>query len=57
MDGFAIRGTSEFYTIKAKQMAGQLQSIQAADGDCVYVTTGAAVPEGFDTVIPIEDVT
>lgn len=38
-------------------MAGSIVPIEANEGDCVYITTGAAVPIGFDTVVPIEDVT
>ncbi|OGX06139.1 MAG: hypothetical protein A2Z88_04425 [Omnitrophica WOR_2 bacterium GWA2_47_8] len=62
MDGVAIRfvayqrGTRAF-TVKGTQAAGQpplAKNFQ--DSDCVEIMTGAAVPAGFDCVVPVENV-
>lgn len=57
MDGFAIsigeHSMQDLYQIKSRQLAGEtlLSSAPVDKTDCVYITTGAAVPTGYDTVI------
>jgi molybdopterin molybdotransferase len=59
MDGFAVRHAAlaagrRRFTITARQAAGEPAATLAADGDCVWIMTGAALPAGADTVVPIE---
>lgn len=59
MDGFAIQGVPKSieagYTIVGASYAGHLFSGKVNHGEAVRITTGAALPKGTDTVIPIED--
>jgi molybdopterin molybdotransferase len=61
MDGFAINGVPEFIetglAIIGASYAGHPFSGTVKAGEVVRITTGAALPEGTDTVIPIEDAT
>ena len=63
MDGFAV----QFKTTDVKQplevvdkifagkaISQELQNIQNANNKCVYITTGASLPNWCDSVIPIE---
>ncbi len=62
MDGIAVRhdalsaGQQEFHII-GTQAAGEEPLRLNQDGDCIEVMTGAALPEGADTIIRYEDVT
>lgn len=62
MDGIAIKfadfesGKREFQ-VKAIQAAGDKPVARLGHGECVQIMTGAAVPDGADTVIPIELIT
>jgi molybdopterin molybdotransferase len=60
MDGFALRANgsaiaagSEF-AIDGEQAAGD--AARAARGEACEIMTGARMPEGFDSVVPVEDV-
>lgn len=56
MDGIAIRhDTSRTrYRLAGTQLAGQAAMALAASDDCLEVMTGAMLPEGTDTVVPVE---
>ena len=60
MDGFAISGVPENtevgLTIVGASYAGHPFSGSVGSGEAVRITTGAALPDGADTVIPLEDV-
>ena len=60
MDGFALRANgnaiaagSEF-AIDGEQAAGD--AARAARGEACEIMTGARMPDGFDSVVPVEDV-
>jgi molybdopterin molybdotransferase len=59
MDGFAIHGVpaniETGHTIVGASYAGHLFSGTVKHGEAVRITTGAVLPEGTDTVIPVED--
>jgi len=60
MDGFALAGSQ----LRAGQplrlrvagtaFAGKAWSGEVGDGDCVKIMTGAIMPKGLDTVVPLE---
>ncbi|GEN13591.1 molybdopterin molybdenumtransferase MoeA [Neoasaia chiangmaiensis] len=55
MDGIAIRhGDVRSFHIHGTQRAGAPVGRLVADDSCLNVTTGAILPEGSDTVVPIE---
>jgi molybdopterin molybdotransferase len=60
MDGFAFRHdeakdpASEFRVV-ATIAAGEWRAVSLGPRDCVAIMTGAPVPDGADTVIPIEE--
>jgi molybdopterin molybdotransferase len=57
MDGIAVRHAEPFartYRNAGLQLAGAPGQALAAAGDCLEVTTGAVLPPGCDTVIPVE---
>ncbi len=60
MDGFAIKGGLEEidsgFSIVGASYAGHPFSGKVGSGKAVRITTGAAVPIGTDTVIPLENV-
>ncbi len=60
MDGFALAGGPELsglaLTIIGASYAGHLFAGRVQPGQAVRITTGACLPEGADTVVPIEDV-
>ena len=61
MDGIAIAGNSlgngtREFSIAGTQAAGQEQQQLPTQDACLEVMTGAVMPEGTDTVIPIERV-
>lgn len=57
VDGFAIRWDDVAASVPTslhvlgEQFAGRSDSFVAQPGTCVLVTTGASVPEGYDTVV------
>jgi len=60
MDGWAVRGT-DLQAAKAvtldeigAALAGREFTGKVAPGECVRITTGAVMPHGCDTVIPME---
>lgn len=60
MDGYAVRwadidGVSARLQLVGEQFAGLVQAHQIGQGQCVRVTTGAALPKGSDTVVVKED--
>ncbi len=59
MDGFAFAAdslkTSENLPIVGAAFAGQPYSQRLKPGESIGITTGAPLPDGADTVIPIED--
>ena len=60
MDGIAIKYSTalhnETFEIKNIQAAGDRPVKIVEKGQCIQVMTGACVPKGLDTVIPIEEV-
>ncbi len=58
MDGIAIRygdGSRRRFRIAGVQPAGSPALSLDSDGDCFEVMTGAVLPRGCDTVVPVED--
>ncbi len=56
MDGYAVAGESEAYTVVAETAAGGMPQTIIAPGEAVRVFTGAPVPDGTTRVIIQEDV-
>ena len=59
MDGIALRSAAyaaglRRFRIAHTQAAGSEPRPLAADGDCIEIMTGAALPAGADAVIPVE---
>ncbi|MEM9058370.1 MAG: molybdopterin molybdotransferase MoeA, partial [Pseudomonadota bacterium] len=59
MDGVALRfsafaGGRRRFTVQETQGAGQPASVLASDAHCVEIMTGAALPEGCDCIVPVE---
>ncbi|BDU21432.1 molybdopterin molybdotransferase MoeA [Dyella sp. GSA-30] len=56
MDGIAIRHEVSLarYRIAGTQLAGETAMTLATTGDCLEVMTGAMLPQGADTVVPVE---
>ena len=62
MDGFAFRwrdvqGESARLQLAGEQFAGLAQAREVGQGQCIRVTTGAALPIGSDTVVVKENCT
>jgi molybdopterin molybdotransferase len=62
MDGVALRaaamaGGRREFRVAGTQAAGQAALALGADDECIEVMTGAVLPAGADTVIPVERVT
>jgi len=60
MDGFAFRHADATdpaiaFRVVATIAAGEWRELRLGAGECVAIMTGAPVPEGADTVIPIEE--
>lgn len=60
MDGFAVRAedvqqTGVVLTLVDDIPAGKQSTIHIARGQAARIMTGAAIPEGADTVVPVED--
>ena len=60
MDGFAFdggvlqAGTGVTLRSIGTVLAGQASSLAPRDGECVRIMTGAVMPAGLDTVVPLE---
>ena len=59
MDGFAFGGrqlgkNELSLRVIGTALAGQAWQGQAGAGECVKITTGAVMPKGLDTVVPLE---
>lgn len=60
MDGFAFRGAElnadggGRWRVVGSRMAGDTAPVAAAAGECVRIMTGAVMPDGLDTVVPLE---
>lgn len=57
MDGFAVRGTGPEFAVVGESRAGRPYAGILGDEEAVAISTGAALPEGADAVVPIERVT
>lgn len=56
MDGYAVRSgpAGRTMTIVGEARAGAPAAVAAGPGDAVRISTGAAMPEGADAVVPVE---
>lgn len=57
MDGIALAGSSGLrreYRVAALQPAGSPALKLESDADCIEVMTGAVLPQGCDSVVPVE---
>ena len=60
MDGYALNGrqlkagASQRLRVAGTAFAGKAWSGEVGDGDCVKIMTGAIMPAGLDTVVPLE---
>lgn len=58
MDGYALKGQElgqrKFWQLAGESLAGQGYPHPLQPGECVYITTGAPLPEGADSVVMIE---
>lgn len=62
MDGFAVRGdgvaiAGTTLTVIESVMAGQVPTLEVGPGQATRIMTGAPMPPGADTVVPIERTT
>ena len=55
MDGYALKGDHNSYTIIGKVLAGDSHTYDLKDAECIKITTGARVPDCCDSVIPQEN--
>ena len=57
MDGFAVRSADTPGTLRvvADQAAGHVTDTAVEPGTAIRIMTGAVVPSGADTVVPVED--
>ncbi len=57
MDGFAVRqaDAGKRVTVVGTVYAGDIPSMEVQAGEAVRIMTGAQVPAGVDTIVPIED--
>ncbi|MCU0483584.1 MAG: molybdopterin molybdotransferase MoeA [Chloroflexi bacterium] len=64
MDGFAVRsedvagastGAPAVLAVTGEVPAGRAPDVEVAPGTAVRITTGAMLPPGADTVVPVED--
>ncbi|MGQ9719478.1 MAG: molybdopterin molybdotransferase MoeA [Nitrososphaerales archaeon] len=62
-EGYAVRGTdvlsaSQYYPVRLRVIEevkiGEGPTIEGTQGKAIKVVTGAALPNGFDTVVPVE---
>jgi len=60
MDGYALKGSdvqgpqSTTLEVVGQAFAGEAFGGRVESGQCVHIMTGAVMPEGLDTVVPIE---
>lgn len=56
MDGFAVRsGDPQTLTVTAQIIAGDtINKVKIASGECCAIMTGAPIPKGVDSIVPIE---
>lgn len=57
MDGIAIRASEpqrRSFRLIGTQAAGAAPLALASDADCIEIMTGAALPPGADTIVPVE---
>src|SRR3954449_4490185 len=57
MDGFAVRSgpAGRELRIVGESRAGTPAEMPVGDGEAVRISTGAAVPDGADAILPAED--
>ncbi len=57
MDGYAFvhASASKSMPIAGARRAGEVKAIDVPPGTCIGISTGAAVPDPCDTVIPFEE--
>lgn len=57
MDGFAFKHSSnkKLKVIKTVYAGDKYEDFEIKDNECIRIMTGARVPQGLDTVIPIEN--
>src|SRR3954469_19098665 len=57
MDGFAIRSgpAGRELRIVGESRAGPPSDAPVGDGEAVRISTGAAIPDGADAILPVED--
>src|SRR3954462_2494093 len=57
MDGFAVRAgpAGRELRIVGESRAGTPSDVPGGDGEAVRISTGAAVPDGADAILPVED--
>lgn len=58
MDGFAVRHTDggQWVSVIGTLHAGDIPQMQVEAGEAVRIMTGAQVPVGIDTIVPIETI-
>ena len=54
MDGFAVRGSGATFDVIGESRAGSPFDGRLGEGEAVRISTGAALPEGADAVVPVE---
>jgi molybdopterin molybdotransferase len=59
MDGFAVRSGSAGRELRivGESRAGAPATVAVGDGEAVRISTGAAIPDGADAILPAEDAT
>ncbi len=57
MDGFAFKATNEQkdFSVKGVILAGDNNHYEIRDNEAYKIMTGAIIPKGADTIIPVED--
>ena len=57
MDGFAFKAVDAGKKVNIKNVifAGDNSSLSIKDGECCKIMTGAMIPDGADTIIPVEN--
>ena len=57
MDGFAVKASDAGKKLVVKKVvfAGESDVGIIAEGECVKIMTGAKIPDGADTIVPVED--
>ncbi|HWN73184.1 MAG TPA: gephyrin-like molybdotransferase Glp [Solirubrobacterales bacterium] len=60
MDGYALRsvdanGEGERLRLVGESRAGHPANVAVGEGEAIWISTGAMLPEGADAVLPVED--